>query len=505
MLKAIYQASAISLCSIVLVACGGGGGGGGSSDAGPSTLRTGSFVDSPVEGLRYKTDSRSGLTNELGEFQYLEGEQVTFSIGGISLGVAEGQEQVTPFTLLGIKPLDKERLITATLNASTVSSFERALNIASLLQSLDTDGDPENGINLGNADQVLVNQDIDLFVKSSAFLGQTALSDIKTQLGLGNNRSLLDSVKHLYDSLEIEIESNQVAQFDSVIDSQTTQSTQYDYNPEGQVIRERSDQNGDGQDDVVKDYSYDARGNLTSVSNASQGVSETLTYDANDNISTRLTTTASSSNLERYFYNPDNTLQRFELDKGNDGNVDSITYYSYIGGELSSYTIDNNVDGFIEARADYVYDNGLLATFVEDQNNDGIPELIIAYSYDENGNRQSHNITVDAEGIPSAPGKFTYDQYGNVVRYELDVDLDEQSDYTETYTYNQASQRTSYFRDSDGDGSWNTIIQYTYNEEGRRTLMAEDNNGDGIADKVWKGGYAPQINTNAWDQILAEN
>ena len=57
---------------------------------------TGVFYDSPVEGLSYETQTLSGMTNDKGEFEYREGETVTFSVGGLVLGSARGSERVTP-------------------------------------------------------------------------------------------------------------------------------------------------------------------------------------------------------------------------------------------------------------------------------------------------------------------------------------------------------------------------------------------------------------------------
>lgn len=497
------KALSVALATSILAACGGGGGG--SSESAPTpTVRTGTFVDSPVAGLAFSTPSRNGVTNSQGEFQYLEGEQVTFSIGNTTLGVATGAETVTPFSLLGIAPLKKEARIIASFNQDTVSSFERALNIAMLLQNLDQDGIPENGIDLGEANEVMKNDQIDLVVKSSGFLNQTLVRSVKRRLGVTHSRDLLESVKHLYDNLEVQIESSQVANVSASFDQNTSNSSSFDYDDNGNVTEERIDRNGDGEPDVIKRYTYDDNGNVTDIVNANQGISESMTYDGNSNLLTRQTTTPGGSSLERYNYNANNQIRRFELDKDNDGGIDITTLYTYVAGELTGYTTDRDGDGNPDATATYVYENGRVATFVEDKDNDGTPELIIAYSYDARGNRQSYNINVSSDGYPSAPGKFTYDEQDNVTRYELDIDLDGTYDYIEAYTYNSQKQRTSYYRDNTGDGLWNTIIQYKYNEDGQRILMAEDNDGNGIADKVWKGQYQPAIVENAWDRILGQ-
>ena len=75
-----------------LTACGGGGG---TASSGPTQVAT--FIDSPVEGLAFKSASRSGLTDRNGNFPYTPGETVTFSVGNIVLGsVKPTSNKVTP-------------------------------------------------------------------------------------------------------------------------------------------------------------------------------------------------------------------------------------------------------------------------------------------------------------------------------------------------------------------------------------------------------------------------
>ena len=119
---------------LMLSACGGGGGS--ENPTVPPTPSTGVFVDSPVAGLHYQTPTRSGTTNSVGEYDYLPGEMVTFSIGGISLGSALGGPVVSPLTLV---------------SGATDATDPVVTNIVRLLMSLDDDGDPSNGIAISAA------------------------------------------------------------------------------------------------------------------------------------------------------------------------------------------------------------------------------------------------------------------------------------------------------------------------------------------------------------------
>ena len=114
---------------LTLTACGGGGDS--TTTTATETVSTGAFIDSAVEGLQYETATRSGTTNSLGEYDYLAGETVTFSIGGIVLGSAIAGSVVTPLSLVP---------------DATNATNPMVTNIVRLLLSLDSDGDPDNGI-----------------------------------------------------------------------------------------------------------------------------------------------------------------------------------------------------------------------------------------------------------------------------------------------------------------------------------------------------------------------
>jgi hypothetical protein len=105
-----------------------------SQSASAAARLKGVFIDSPVEGLGYVTESQSGFTNSEGEFYYLYGETIVFSLGDIRLPQIMAQARITPFTLAGTDNIDDIRVI----------------NIARLLQTLDVDGNPANGIAISN-------------------------------------------------------------------------------------------------------------------------------------------------------------------------------------------------------------------------------------------------------------------------------------------------------------------------------------------------------------------
>ena len=134
-----YKIAVPLAASVVLAACGGGGGGNsGAGDPAPVTQQ-GYFIDSGVDGLSYSASPSglSGVTSNGGQFDYKSGDVVTFYIGNLEIGAASGTGIVTP---LALADTDDHTDTTAT-------------NISRLLQTLDEDGDPENGISLSQAVQ----------------------------------------------------------------------------------------------------------------------------------------------------------------------------------------------------------------------------------------------------------------------------------------------------------------------------------------------------------------
>ncbi len=101
-----------------------GCGGGGNSD---NTINTGTgyYVDSGIEGVNYTCGSQTGMTGKEGKFIFEKGQGCSFSIGGITLRTV-GSNQLAD----GKKVLEND------------------LEVARFLQSVDTDGNPDNGIQI---------------------------------------------------------------------------------------------------------------------------------------------------------------------------------------------------------------------------------------------------------------------------------------------------------------------------------------------------------------------
>jgi hypothetical protein len=241
-----------------LVACGGGSGSTQSSSTTSTTseTKTGTFIDSPVMGLRYNSTSHSGITNSAGEFRYTDDEVVTFSLGGIELGSSIAQDEITPLDLLGVDSLD---------DAISEGLFDQLINMLVFLQSLDRDHNPENGIDLGDLDITLADAVLNFDQDQQSFLNAEYKKLVNENAGFYVSADT--AKKHFADSLAV---------------TYTVALPSKDY----------LDTNGDSTNDIVITYNYDGNGRLFEIFEAPDGEVEmppttktTLQYDSESRIS----------------------------------------------------------------------------------------------------------------------------------------------------------------------------------------------------------------------------
>lgn len=125
--------------TILLIGCGGGSSGNDTAQTGNDTAQTGNgtaqtgneatkigvFLDSAVEGAKYKTSSGlEGFTNNRGEYNFKNGDTVEFFIGDVSLGKTNALELLT------------------------TDNLPFPTKVAQFLQTLDSDGLASNGITI---------------------------------------------------------------------------------------------------------------------------------------------------------------------------------------------------------------------------------------------------------------------------------------------------------------------------------------------------------------------
>lgn len=124
--------------ALLLAACGGG-----ESEAESNSV--GVLTDSPVQGVEYITSSNlAGVTSAGGRFEYKPGDTIIFRIGGMPLGLVTGTG-----SRMTVTPL---QLIEGTTAITDQTQRENAVtNLLVLLQSLDDNGNPGDGIRIPDA------------------------------------------------------------------------------------------------------------------------------------------------------------------------------------------------------------------------------------------------------------------------------------------------------------------------------------------------------------------
>jgi hypothetical protein len=174
--------------AINLAACGDGsgpsssggsgsaGGGGGRTEKGPTT---GKLMDAAVGGVAYTASSgAAGITDESGIFKYNHGDTVEFKLGSLLLGKVAGAAIVTPMELAG-------------------DNDHRLRNLLVLFQSLDADGNPENGISIPPSAASALGASINLDSEPAAFVASPELQKAREAAGIpGPVKTAVQATRH---------------------------------------------------------------------------------------------------------------------------------------------------------------------------------------------------------------------------------------------------------------------------------------------------------------------
>ncbi len=455
----------------------------------PSVL-SGVFIDSPVANLDFKTSSGEGKTNQHGEFYYQRGEKITFSLGEIEFPPLAATDVITPLDLF---------------QATSVTDIE-VVNLSRLLQTLDIDSNPDNGIELPDDTAMLSNTIV--FDNTEAFEASTTAALQSAGISAPIVESAI-AVTHLSNSLlerglvAVDQISSQAVQFD---DSRTTQLADLDNDGIADIFD--WDDDGDGVNDTVDVFPLDANeafdldsdgiGNNTDSDDDNDGIE-----DANDDFPL---TSAESIDTDKDGYG-----NELDTDDDNDGVPDIFDAFPLdateqldtdddgIGNNVDS---DDDGDGYADTNdafplvlsewkdidGDLIGDN-----FDLDDDNDGVPDSIDLFPTVSTEQRDTDNDgtgnnsdpdddndgfvdTFDAFPLISSESKDTDgDGLGN--NFDLDDDNDGVPDTIDAFPQNPAEQL-----DTDNDGIGN-------NED-------TDDDDDGIADAA---DPSPLLRDNAND------
>ena len=414
---------------VLLASCGGGGDQ--TNSPPPPSESTGVLQAGKIQGVTWRTATRSGVTDAAGTFRYLPGETVTFSIGGITLGSTAGAAQVSLFTLAGATPPANElalRRETSHLQTSPVPNpFVRAVNLSLLVLALDVDDDPSNGVDVTAGNTALAGATLEIGITAGGFANRL----YRLAPGLNQNIPRTRSIGFLFSSLGLRVST-------------------------GAVVRQGFSSPGASYTmDIVS--TYDAAGELATATTVAPSLSTgpaviTLTHDSMGRI----------------------LRQRIDYDVDDDG-VTDITHLTE-----NIYDAHGNQTSNIES-------DSFGATLSSTSS--------LTSTFDTFGRRLTYNFTFGGPGgqVSAERGVFHWDARGNLLDQRIDVDFDNDGApeviYASTHTFDGANRLLTNrsTRDDGGDGVVDDIEMgsYTYGASGSPEMLVatSDSNGDGNIDE----------------------
>ncbi len=450
--KQLIGITALSL----LAACGGGGGGTNSDDGSEGKsqeTQIGVFLDSPVINVDYQTETLSGVTNSSGQYEYIPGETVTFSIGDLKFPVTNAQSTVTPIDIA---------------NAQSASDTT-VLNMIRLLQTLDADGNPANGITITDAAKAAATQ-VDF--TSLEFESLSVVTNLISNAGQDNATQDLVSSQDALAHFESELEKN------GLIEAQYYQvklDLPDGYSALNKVIlnegafsfEELFTSNDEPLDSWSSTYSIATDGRVTIdgvdtvAKNANGTVMIGVDTDTDDNdmgisIFTKFDTSLTVSDLGSHFYCA-------SLDSEPYSTFYKMSFYG--NGEGVVNTIDNSADSSGTQNFNYSIDQGMLSVETASSTtkggitNDATVLTLAEFSSDMDkgiticvkASTQANNTTLagtyygahlDSEPY-AAFNTMSFDGAGNATSTELDISgNDPDIDVGLTYQVEQDGQLT---------------------------------------------------------------
>jgi hypothetical protein len=148
-MKKITLVSSAVVASMVV---GLSGCGSSSTPSATTDTGTGYYVDSAVSGVTYKCGSLSGTTDKDGKFTFEKGKECSFEVAGVPL-----------------------RNISADKLADGIKVVEDNVSVAKLLQSIDNDGNPDNGIQITDEVVKVLQEAIEEYKNPTVILADTSV------------------------------------------------------------------------------------------------------------------------------------------------------------------------------------------------------------------------------------------------------------------------------------------------------------------------------------------
>lgn len=266
------------LASVIagLAACGGSGGSSSSNDAVPGVQVTG------ISGLNYKIGDRTGIVKSGESIPYDAGDEISFSLGKITLATIPAKDNINLSDLFPDLPTTAKDIrfqlrladdVTEPLQSSedteqkeysygATPTLHRTSNIMRLLLAMDNDGNAENGLDLVTGDWAgkLANFDEDTLPLNSnlkIFERHGRVEAFSQIHSLPLNMDIADPLSALYAAAGIEVKVKPVTGFNTQgVTPSTTGQFVLTANMQLASTTETS------SSIITNTYDYDERGNI---------------------------------------------------------------------------------------------------------------------------------------------------------------------------------------------------------------------------------------------------
>lgn len=491
---------AVMVVLLSLTGCGGSGSGTTASSNTPAeedpTFFSGQIIDSVVAGLSYRTNGRAGTTDGNGTFFYQAGEMVEFHLGDLVLGQTAGKAIATIVDLV---------------DGATDIGDRRALNIARLLQSLDVDGNPRNGIRITPAIRAEVGataldfdqntEDFESDPAVIALLARLNALNVFTDGHTGALRSagearahFIQACKDTWKPLHVSADTDEDGQDDEFVDYFTDEA--------GRLVQTEATRRGESQPYRVEYREYDDRGYLSRVEYEDDGVVTRIDAFQNDADGNKIKRwhdndgDGSWDYIEGYEFDARGNITKQSQDDNADGVYDAIYHYFFDpDGKPVGREDDGDADGTPNSRWTFVYNaDGLMEREDYDDDANGTIDRALRYTYDANGNRLSTasdgNNDGDFTDVNEWVQTYTYDA-DNLQKTQLTVMTGNDTSYV-AYDHDGNGNRVRERRDNDYDGvtpHWDAKTTYAYDDHNRLVRLSEDSDFDGTVDYEYTCGY----------------
>lgn len=212
LLNIILSTSAL----LALSACGGGSKGSSDDPDNQTRVETGVFLDSPIINIGYRTETMSGLISTNGEYKYLAGETVTFFIGNLEFPAVAASGTVTPLDIAATSDINDSKVI----------------NMIRLLQTLDKDGNPENGLTITEAAKSSAVQ-VDFSLTEEQFASSEAVTTLVTNADLDTPVTELipteEAIAHFQSQLDIAFTPDFINDRKFIVDSTSNDIAYFEF------------------------------------------------------------------------------------------------------------------------------------------------------------------------------------------------------------------------------------------------------------------------------------